>query len=202
MANSSISIIMKGLKEFWIKNMVCSRCLKVIKQELQELGVTVLSLELGRLLVEAPKKTSSEIVDAVTTVLHANDFEIVQKEEEMLVERMKIILIEQLQELPLHIKVKTSELLASSLHKDYKTLSKLFSANEQTTLEKYFIKLKIEKVKELIQLKQLSFSDIGYLLDYSSVNHLSRQFKEVVGMSMTDYKNTEKWKRNFYDEII
>ena len=202
MANSNISIIMKGLKEFWIKNMVCSRCLKVIKQELQELGVTVLSLELGRLMVEAPKKTSKEILEAVTTVLHANDFEIVQKEEEMLVERMKIILIEQLQELPLHIKVKTSELLASSLHKDYKTLSKLFSANEQTTLEKYFIKLKIEKVKELIQLKQLSFSDIGYLLDYSSVNHLSRQFKEVVGMSMTDYKNTEKWKRNFYDEII
>ena len=176
--------------------------LKSYKQELQELGVTVLSLELGRLLVEAPKKTSKEILEAVTTVLHANDFEIVQKEEEMLVERMKIILIEQLQELPLHIKVKTSELLASSLHKDYKTLSKLFSANEQTTLEKYFIKLKIEKVKELIQLKQLSFSDIGYLLDYSSVNHLSRQFKEVVGMSMTDYKNTEKWKRNFYDEII
>ena len=202
MPNSNTSIIMKGLKEFWIKNMVCSRCLKVIKQELQELGVTVLSLELGRLLVEAPKKSSNEIVEAVTTVLHANDFEIVQKEEEMLVERMKVILIEQLQELPLHIKVKTSELLASRLHKDYKTLSKLFSANEQTTLEKYFIKLKIEKVKELIQLKQHSFSDIGYVLDYSSVNHLSRQFKEVVGMSMTDYKNTGNWKRNFYDEII
>lgn len=202
MPNSNTSIIMKGPKEFWIKNMVCSRCLKVIKQELQELGVTVLSLELGRLLVEAPKKTSNEIVEAVTTVLHVNDFEIVQKEEEMLVERMKVILIEQLQELPLHIKVKTSELLASRLHKDYKTLSKLFSANEQTTLEKYFIKLKIEKVKELIQLKQHSFSDIGYLLDYSSVNHLSRQFKEVVGMSMTDYKNTGNWKRNFYDEII
>ena len=200
--NSNTSYIMSSPKEFWIKNMVCSRCLKVIKQELQELGVTVLSLELGRLLVEAPKKTSNEIVEAVTTVLHANDFEIVQKEEEMLVERMKVILIEQLQELPLHIKVKTSELLASRLHKDYKTLSKLFSANEQTTLEKYFIKLKIEKVKELIQLKQHSFSDIGYLLDYSSVNHLSRQFKEVVGMSMTDYKNTGNWKRNFYDEII
>ena len=189
-------------KEFWIKNMVCSRCLKVIKQELQELGVTVLSLELGRLLVEAPKKTSNEIVEAVTTVLHANDFEIVQKEEEMLVERMKVILIEQLQELPLHIKVKTSELLSSGLHRDYKTLSRLFSAQEQTTIEKYFIKLKIEKVKELIQLKQHSFSDIGYLLDYSSVNHLSRQFKDVIGVSMTDYKNAEDWKRNFYDEII
>ena len=188
--------------EFWIKNMVCSRCLKVITEGLQELGVTVLSLELGRLLVEAPEKTNNEILDAVTTVLHANDFEIVQNEEEMLTERIKIILIEQLQELPLHIKVKTSELLASSLHKDYKALSKLFSANEKTTIEKYFIKLKIEKVKELIQLKQHSFSDIGYLLDYSSVNHLSRQFKEIIGVSMTDYKNTENWKRNFYDEII
>ncbi|KJJ39383.1 helix-turn-helix domain-containing protein [Aequorivita vladivostokensis] len=189
-------------KEFWIKNMVCNRCLKVIQQELQQLGVTVLSLELGRLLVEAPKKNNNEIVNAVTTVLHANDFEIVENGEEMLVERIKIILIEQLQELPLHLKLKTSELLASNLHKDYKALSKLFSANEKTTIEKYFIKLKIEKVKELIQLKQYSFSDIGYILDYSSVNHLSRQFKEVVGMSMTDYKNTENWKRNFYDEII
>ena len=189
-------------KEFWVKNMVCNRCLKVIKQELQGLGVTVLSVELGRLSVEALGKTNTEIIDIVTNVLHANDFEIVQNEEEMLVERIKIILIEQLQELPLHIKVKTSELLASTLHRDYKVLSKLFSANEKTTIEKYFIKLKIEKAKELIQLKQNSFSDIGHLLDYSSVNHLSRQFKDIVGMSMTDYKNTEKWKRNLYDEII
>lgn len=189
-------------KEFWIKNMVCNRCLKVIKQELQDLGVTILSLELGRLLVEVSGKTNNEIIKAVMTVLQNNDFEVVHSEEEMLVEKIKIILIEQLQELPLHIKIKTSEMLASNLHRDYKTLSKLFSANQQTTIEKYFIKLKIEKVKELIQLKQLSFSDIGYALDYSSVNHLSRQFKEVVGMSMTDYKNTANWERNFFDEII
>tara|TARA_R110000868_G_scaffold273153_2_gene532381 strand:- start:862 stop:1443 length:582 start_codon:yes stop_codon:yes gene_type:complete len=193
---------MSTTKEFWIKNMVCNRCLKVIRQELLELGVTVLSLELGRLSVEALGKTNNEIVDIVTNVLHANDFEIVKTEEDMLVERIKIILIEELQELPLHIKVKTSELLASTLHRDYKTLSKLFSANEKTTIEKYFIKLKIEKAKELIQLKQHSFSDVGYMLDYSSVNHLSRQFKDVVGMSMTDYKNTQNWKRSFYDEII
>jgi len=193
---------MSQSKQFWIKNMVCSRCLKVIKQELQELEVSVVSLELGSLLVEASTKTNSEIVDAVTTVLHSNNFEIVQSEEEMLVERIKIILIEQLQDLPLNIKIKTSQLLASRLHRDYKTLSKLFSVNEKTTIEKYFIKLKIEKVKELIQLKQYTFSDIGYVMDYCSVNHLSRQFKEVVGISMTDYKNTENWKRNFYDEII
>lgn len=188
--------------EFWIKNMVCNRCIKVIKQELQELGITVLYLELGRLLVEAPDKTPEEINIEVNKVLDNNDFEIAKSEEEMLVERIKIILIDQLKELPLIIKTKTSELLASKLHRDYKTLSKLFSANERTTIEKYFIKLKIEKVKELIQLKQHSFSDIGYILDYSSVNHLSRQFKEITGMSMTDYKHTEDWKRHCYDEIM
>ena len=138
-------------KEFWIINMVCNRCLKVIKQELQERGITILSIELGRLLVEAPNKTNEEMISDVTNVLQANDFEIVQTEKEMLTERIKIILIEELQELPLHIKVKTSELLASTLHRDYKTLSKLFSANEKTTIEKYFIKLKTEKAKEQTQ---------------------------------------------------
>ena len=189
-------------KEFWIKNMVCSRCLKVIKQELEELGVIVLSLELGKLLVEASSKTDTDITDAVTKVLHSNDFEIVQSEGEMLVEKVKIILIQLLTQLPLHLKTNTSEHLSSTLNRDYKILSRLFSKNENTTIEKYFIKLKIEKVKELIQLKRHSFSDIGHLLDYSSVNHLSRQFKEVEGMSMTDYKKTENWKRNFYDEIL
>jgi AraC-like DNA-binding protein len=193
---------MRAPQEFWIKNMVCSRCLKVIKQELQELGATVVSLELGKLQVEAINMTNEEIVKSVSEVLHRNGFEIVQSDQEMLVEKIKIILIELLVDLPLHIKVNISELLATALHRDYKTLSKLFSSLEKTTIEKYFIKLKIEKVKELIQLKQHTFSDIGYLLDYSSVNHLSRQFKDVVGLSMTDYKNSENWKRSFYDEII
>lgn len=189
-------------KEFWIKNMVCNRCLKVIQQELEEVGIVVLSLELGKLLVEASNKTEKDITDTVTKVLHSNDFEIVESKEEMLVEKVKVILIELLTQLPLNLKMNTSEHLSSILQRDYKILSKLFSKNENTTIEKYFIKLKIEKVKELIQLKRHSFSDIGHLLDYSSVNHLSRQFKEVVGMSMTDYKNTENWKRNFYDEIL
>ncbi len=200
--NNNTLLDMTQPKEFWVKNMVCSRCLKVIKQELQELGITVLCLELGKLLVEAPDLSKAQINQEVTQVLHANGFEIVKSEEDMLVERIKIFLIEQLDELPLTLKVKTSEHLSSTLHRDYKALSKLFSYKEKTTIEKYFIKLKIEKVKELIQLKQHSFSDIGYLLDYSSVNHLSRQFKDVVGLSMTDYKNTENWKRNYYDEIM
>lgn len=120
----------------------------------------------------------------------------------MIVENIKIALIELVTEQPLQIKGKTSEHLATKLHREYKTLSRMFSENENTTIEKYFIKLKVEKVKELIQLRQHTFSDIANLLDYSSVNHLSRQFKNKTGISMTDYKNAEDWKRSFYDEII
>lgn len=182
--------------------MVCRRCLKVIKQDLDQIDVEVISLKLGKLTVRSIKTINKEIDNKVIDVLHSNGFEIAKSKEEMLVEEVKITLIDLIKELPIHIKEKTSEHLASTLNRDYKFLSKLFSKNENTTIEKYFIKLKIERVKELIQLQQYSFSDIAYMLDYSSVNHLSRQFKIITGISMTDYKNAEDWERKFYDEII
>lgn len=182
--------------------MVCRRCLKVIKQELHDLGITILSLELGKLTVKAPEIAIVEVDQKVMAVLHSNGFEIAKSEEEMIVEKIKIALISLVTNVPINIKEKTSDYLANLLHRDYKVLSKMFSKKENITIEKYFIKLKIEKVKELIQLRQLTFSDIAYMLDYSSVNHLSRQFKEIMGMSMTDYKNDQAWERNFFDEII
>ncbi len=182
--------------------MVCSRCLKVIKQELEEIDVEVLSLELGKLTVRITTEIDKQIDLKIATVLHSNGFEIAKNEEEMIVENIKITLIELVTELPFLIKEKTSEHLSAQLHRDYKMLSKVFSKNENLTIEKYFIKLKVERAKELIQLQQHAFSDIAYLLDYSSVNHLSRQFKNITGWSMTDYKNGRSWERTFLDEII
>ncbi|GMN05555.1 hypothetical protein MTsPCn5_09430 [Croceitalea sp. MTPC5] len=193
---------MDSIREYWIKNMVCRRCLKVIKQELHDLRITVLSLELGKLTVKAPEIAIVEVDQKVVDVLHSNGFEIAKSEEEMIVEKIKIALISLIADIPINMKEKTSDYLANMLHREYKVLSKIFSKNENSTIEKYFIKLKIEKVKELIQLRQHTFSDIAYMLDYSSVNHLSRQFKEIMGMSMTDYKNSQKWQRGFLDEII
>ncbi len=193
---------MDSEREYWIKNMVCKRCLKVIKQELEAIKVIVLSLELGKLTVHIDADTDKDIDRKIANILHENGFEIARNEEEMVIERIKIILIELVAELPLDMKKNTSEYLASLIHRDYKILSKIFSKIENTTIEKYFIKLKVEKVKELVQLQQHTFSDIAYLLDYSSVNHLSRQFKSTTGMSMTDYKNSPLWERNFLDEII
>jgi len=193
---------MESIKTYWVKNMVCRRCLKVIKQELEEIGVTVVSVELGKLTVRISIDIDNQIDSKITEVLHSNGFEIAKNEEEMIVENIKITLIELVSGLPFHIKEKTSEHLASELHRDYKLLSKIFSKNENTTIEKYLIKLKVERAKELIQLQQHTFSDIAYLLDYSSLNHLSRQFKTITGLSMTDYKNGQMWDRSFLDEII
>tara|TARA_E500000318_G_scaffold111940_2_gene132796 strand:+ start:2275 stop:2784 length:510 start_codon:yes stop_codon:yes gene_type:complete len=169
---------------------------------LYDLGIEVLSLELGKLTVNAPEIGISEVDQKVVDVLHSNGFEIAKSEEEMIVEKIKIGLISLVADIPVENKGNTSDYLANLLHRDYKVLSKIFSRNENITIEKYFIKLKLEKVKELIQLGQYTFSDIAYMLDYSSVNHLSAQFKEIMGMSMTDYKNGQMWQRDFLDEII
>lgn len=185
-----------------IKNMVCSRCLKVIKQELEILGVKVKSIELGELIVDDASSNHEELIFQIEKVLHSNNFEIIQSLEEILVEKIKHFLFNKIEELPLNSTINLSQTLSAELNHEYKSLSKLFSSLEKITIEKYFIRLKIEKVKELIQLNQNSFSEIGYLLDYNNVNHLSRQFKEIVGESMTEYKNSEVSKRNHYDEII
>jgi len=92
--------------------------------------------------------------------------------------------------------------LTKRFNKSYSALSKLFSRNEGITIEKYEINLKIEKVKELIQLGQLNFSQIAYSLNYNNSSHLARQFKNVTGMSMTVFKNLQKWNRKPLDQIV
>ena len=184
-----------------IKNMVCSRCLKVLRQELEQLGINVSSIELGVLVIDEMAGNHTEILAKIESVLHTNKFEIIHSPEEVLVEKIKHFLLCKIEELPLDSTVNLSQTLSAEFNHEYKSLSKLFSHLENTTVEKYFINLKIEKVKQLIQLRQYTFSEIGHLLDYSSVNHLSRQFKEVTGESMTEYKNAELSNRRPYDEM-
>mgnify|MGYP003676532935 FL=1 len=92
--------------------------------------------------------------------------------------------------------------MADALGQEYSKISKVFSLNEGITIEKYFIKLKIEKVKELVQGKELNFTEMGQLLGYSHINHLSGQFKNQTGMSLTAYKSQQKNFRNSLDKIM
>lgn len=186
------------METFQIKNMVCDRCKKVIQDELSAIGVEVHSIELGSVQID---KKSIEI-KAIAKTLSANGFELIESREDILIERIKIFLISITDKLPIQRKNKLSIMIADELVKDYSSLSKIFSQREHITIEKYFLKLKLEKVKELIQDRSYSFSQISFMLDYSSINHLSGQFKHETGSSMSQYKALIQTDRKSLDQIV
>jgi AraC-like DNA-binding protein len=186
--------------EVFVKNMVCNRCIKVIKNELFEAGVAVTKVELGRVVYKS--KNIARDAKKLEKVLYENGFEILEGSDKILVEKVKQSLIRLLENLPLQKSGTLSSYLSKQAETDYSRLSRIFSYTEKITVEKYFIKLKIEKVKELIQSKQYNFTQISQLLDYSNVNHLSKQFKAETGMSLTKYKTLNQNFINSLDQIL
>ena len=187
------------VQDFYIKNMVCDRCIKVLKDELRDQNIELLDIELGRIKLDIQDAQDKE---TLVSILKRNGFSLIDSPEKQLVEHVKIELIQLLKTLPLDISQKLSVYLEEKVNREYSKTSKLFSVTEGITIEKYFIKLKIEKVKELIQNQEHNFTEIGQLLNYSNINHLSRQFKTETGMSLTDYKSEQKNHRTPLDRII
>lgn len=179
-----------------IKNMVCDRCKSAVLHEFNNLGYTVDSLELGQVIIVTEDGFD---ISKVEKALKNQGFELIQDETEGLIEELKIAIIEKIEN---HDNENLSSFLAKTFNKSSSALSKLFSKTEGMTIEKYEINLKIEKVKELIQLGQLNFSEIAYSLDYNNSGHLSKQFKNVTGMSMTEFKNLQQWDRKSIDRIV
>jgi len=188
------------LKELSIKGMVCDRCITVVKNELESLGATILEIKLGKSLVRYPEFKIS--LQDFEKALKKHDFELIIDEDSKIIEAIKGILIEIISDLPIKMVTNLSTTLAQKLNKDYTYLSKLFSAKLGVTIEKYFIHLKIEKAKELIETEQSNFTEISYDLGYSSVNYLSSQFKQITGMRMGDYKKISNWDRDSLDKIL
>lgn len=182
-----------------IKNMVCPRCVMVVRQTLEELGFEVLEVELGQAVVQVDESIS---MDRVEEKLKKYGFELIRDRNQQLVEQIKTLLIryiqesEQSEESP-----KLSEYLAKELHQNYSSLSSAFSESQDTTIEKYLIHLKIERVKELLSYGEMTLSEIAYRLNYSSVAYLSNQFKNITGMSVTDYKKARDTFRKSLDGI-
>ncbi len=187
-------------KEYYIKNMVCDRCIKVVRNELNASGVNTLEVVLGRVVID----TEDEISDKqkLNKVLSENGFVLISSPEAVFSEAVKIELIKLLKKLPLKTEGTLSNFLSANLNTDYSKISNLFSITEKITIEKYFVKLKIEKVKELIQSQEYNFTEISQLLDYNNVNYLSRQFKSETGMSLTQYKGLKANFRNSLDQIM
>ncbi|WP_369993046.1 helix-turn-helix domain-containing protein [Winogradskyella sp.] len=166
--------------------------LKLLNDE----GFEVETIQLGKITV---KENPNNDYLKFEKNLNELGFELIKDPTKALVEKIKVNLIEHIE------KNDTNVILAkleSEMGKSYSKLSKTFSKSEGITLEKYFINLKIEKVKEYIQLQELNFSEIAYSLNYKNSSHLAKQFKAVTGMSMTEYKSLQNGDRKSLDQIV
>ncbi|MCG7502763.1 AraC family transcriptional regulator [Tenacibaculum sp. Mcav3-52] len=182
-----------------IKNMVCNRCILVIQNELDKLGVGVKSIKLGEVILE--KELTSDEKESLDKILLDLGFEIIDDKKSRIIEKIKNLIINLVHHQDSETKVNLSDLLSNELHHDYNYLSNLFSEVEGTTIEKYFIAQKIEKVKELLVYDELSLSEIAFRLHYSSVAYLSNQFKKVTGLTPSHFKKIRKDRRKPLDEV-
>lgn len=179
--------------KLYIKNMVCSRCKMVVKSEFEKLGLQTISVELGE--VELEKEISDEQKEVLLENLQVLGFDLMDDKKTKTVERIKNLIVDLVHHKNNDLKINLSDYLAENLNQDYNSLSNLFSEIENTTIEKYFISQKIEKVKELLIYNELSLSEIADILNYSNVAHLSNQFKKITGFTPTSFKQLKDKKR-------
>jgi len=165
----------------------------VVESEFEKLGLLTISVELGE--VETEKEISEKQKEVLLENLQALGFDLMDDKKTKTVERIKNLIVDLVHHKNNDLKINLSDYLAENLNQDYNSLSNLFSEIENTTIEKYFISQKIEKVKELLIYNELSLSEIADILNYSNVAHLSNQFKKITGFTPTSFKQSKDKKR-------
>lgn len=179
--------------------MVCNRCLSAVKLELEKLKLSVTNITLGE--VQLNKEPSEKQLVQLKQNLTSIGFEVLDDNKKRLIEKIKNIVIDHVHYNSKDEQHNFSAILSKKLNKDYSYLSGLFSGVEGITIEKYIINQKIEKAKELIIYNEMNFSEIAYQLGYSSVAHLSAQFKKVTGLTPSHFKKTGGMKRTPIDLV-
>jgi len=185
--------------KLYIKYMVSIRCKMVVKSELEKLGLHYGTVDLGE--VEVKEDITPEQREHLRKLLLKSGLELMDDKKPMLIEKIKNVIVEMIHysdELP---KVKNSEFLSNKLHHDYTYLANLFSEATGTTIEHYIILHKIERVKELLLYDELNLTEISYKLNYSSVAHLSNQFKKVTGLTPSFFKQLKIKRRNSLENL-
>lgn len=183
----------------YIKNMVCNRCKMFVEQRLKQLGFTPMVVELGKVIVAG--ELSAGDINKIRTALEEIGFELIDDKGTRIVEKIKTTIIQLINRDNGNLKENLSDYLSDVCHSDYSALSKLFSEVTCTTIEKYWIAQKIEKVKELLMYDELSLSEIAFKLNYSSTAHLSSQFKNITGMTPTQFKRCKTNLRKPLDKV-
>lgn len=177
--------------------MVCPRCKSVVKGIMEKLGIPINGLRLGEVEVE-----NMESIDLVRLkeLLEKEGFELIFDREGQIAELIKSFVLQYLDNI-MFISVKLSDYLSGNTGLNYSYLSCVFSEIENITIEKHFILVKIEKVKELLTYKELTLSQIADRLAYSSVHALSAQFKKITGLTVSEYKRTLDKNRKSLDDL-
>ena len=179
--------------------MICDCCIKVIRIELSKLDVEIIKARLGEIDISFDdESTSMEIIEKV---IEEEGFQIIREKDDILVENIKHSVIDLVHHTTFNAMVRNSDYLVGKFGKTYPYLSSVFSKYEGITLEKYIILQKIEKVKALIQEDELTLSEIAFSMGYSSVQYLSTQFKNITGVSVSEFKRTPARYRKSIDKV-
>jgi len=174
--------------------MVCIRCKMVVKNELENLGLHYSFVELGEALIE--ENATKEQLANLNAALQENGLEILEDNKLILVEKIKTTIIELVHYTEEQIKVNLSSYLSDKLGYNYTYLANLFSEIKGTTIESYYLNHKIEKVKELLVYDELNLTEIAFKMHYSSVAHLSNQFRKMTGLTPSHFRNLKNSRRN------
>ncbi len=179
--------------------MVSIRCKMMVKEELKKLGLHYANVNLGE--VDVMEDITPEQREQLKTALLQSGLELMDDKKAMLIEKIKNVIIEMIHysdDLP---KTNFSDYLSEKLNYDYTYLANLFSEVQGTTIEHFIILHKIEKVKELIIYNELNLTEIAWKLHYSSVAHLSHQFKKVTGLTPSFFKSLKNKKREVLENV-
>lgn len=185
--------------KLYIKNMVCIRCKMVVKAELEKLGLHYTSVELGE--ADIVEDISAEQQDQFKLALLKSGLELMDDKKSILIQKIKNVIVELIHYSEEPLTVNFSDYLSQKLNHNYTYLANLFSEVQGTTIEKFIISHKIERVKEHLVYNELNLTEIAYLMHYSSVAHLSAQFKKVTGLTPSHFKQLREKRLNMLEDI-
>ena len=189
------------IEEIHIKNMMCNCCIESVRKILSSNNIYIKDIKLGFAEVILSNKTPT--LEDLDILLQKEGFGLIISREKRIVEQTKLAVVELIHQMNnVNSMVQKSDYLVEKLNMSYQQLSKLFSKHENSTLEKFIIQNKIERIKELIESDEFTLSEIAYMMDYSSVQYLSGQFKKETGVTVSDYKRGNRVDKKSIEDLM
>lgn len=179
--------------KIYVRNMACESCKIFVKDALDELGISLVRVDLGE--IETREDVSDTEKMKLNSKIKKAGMELLEKKQGLLIEKIRKVMIDYVTNSDKKTNIKFSVLLSQELNHSYTYLANFFSEVEATTIEQYIISLKIERIKELIIFGEDNFSEIAHKLNYSSAAHLSSQFKKATGLTPSHFKALKEKRR-------